>query len=184
MDAAGRQRHRPAAEEPMRSVLILSQRERAELFAGTAQRLGFGSEAIVEKDLWVCWVLGQLFTGIAGIGGHLVFKGGTSLSKVYRTINRFSEDVDITIGRELFGMAGDDHDPEKASNPSQRKKRTEKLMEACSQWISGDLKRMLEERTRAAIGDGGWSYSMDAEDDTNLTLLFEYPSVLRPTVGH
>lgn len=146
----------------MRSVLALSPRERAELFAGAAQRLGFGGESIVEKDFWVTWVLGQLFTGVAGLGDHLVFKGGTSLSKVYRAINRFSEDVDVTIGRELFGMAGDDHDPEKAPNPSQRKKRTEKLVEACSKWIGGDLKRLLEERTRDTIGNGGWNCTASA----------------------
>jgi predicted nucleotidyltransferase component of viral defense system len=75
----------------MKSVLALSDRERAELFSATARKLGFSNEAIAEKDFWVCWTLGQLFQGIPGIGDHLVFKGGTSLSKVYRAINRFSE---------------------------------------------------------------------------------------------
>jgi predicted nucleotidyltransferase component of viral defense system len=107
----------------MNSVLALSDRERVELFSATAQKLGFSNEAIAEKDFWVCWTLGQLFQGIPGIGDHLVFKGGTSLSKVYRAINRFSEDVDITVGRELLGFDSDEHDPEKAANKSQAKKK-------------------------------------------------------------
>jgi predicted nucleotidyltransferase component of viral defense system len=96
------------------SVLRLSGRERVELFSATAQKLGFSNEAIAEKDFWVCWILKQLFQEIPSIGDHLVFKGGTSLSKVYKAINRFSEDVDITVGRELLGFEGDKHDPETA----------------------------------------------------------------------
>lgn len=64
----------------MNSVLRLTSEQRAELFRAAAQRLGFG-EVIVEKDFWVCWTLRQLFT-LPGIGEHLIFKGGTSLSKV------------------------------------------------------------------------------------------------------
>jgi len=153
----------------MNSVLALGYRERAELFSATARKLGFSNEAIAEKDFWVCWALGQLFQGIPGIGEHLVFKGGTSLSKVYRAINRFSEDVDITVGRELLGFDSDEHDPEKAANKSQAKKKTEQLVAACGRWVAGDLKTQLESRTRDAIGSGPWKYSVD--DTDQLTLL-------------
>ncbi len=54
--------------------------------------------AILEKDIWICWVLQELFT----LPANMVFKGGTSLSKVYNLINRFSEDVDITIDYRYF----------------------------------------------------------------------------------
>src|SRR5665213_3131311 len=131
----------------MNSVLALSDRERAELFSATARKLGFSNEAIAEKDFWVCWTLGQLFQGIPGIGDHLVFKGGTSLSKVYRAINRFSEDVGITVGRELLGFDSDEHDPEKAANKSQAKKKIEELAAACGRWVAGDFKTQLESRT-------------------------------------
>ena len=160
----------------MNSVLALSDRERAELFSATARKLGFSNEAIAEKDFWVCWTLGQLFQGIPGIGDHLVFKGGTSLSKVYRAINRFSEDVDITVGRELLGFDSDEHDPEKAANKSQAKKKIEELAAACGRWVAGDFKTQLESRTRDAIGSGAWKYSVDETDE--LTLIFQYPSVL------
>ena len=48
----------------------------------------------VEKDFWVCWTLRELFT-LSGIGEHLTFKGGTSLSKAWKLIRRFSEDIDL-----------------------------------------------------------------------------------------
>lgn len=54
----------------MNTVLRLTNEQRAELFRGAAQRLGFG-EVIVEKDFWVCWTLRQLFT-LPGIGEHLI----------------------------------------------------------------------------------------------------------------
>lgn len=54
---------------------------------------------IIEKDIWICWVLQKLFT----LPIAMAFKGGTSLSKAYNLINRFSEDVDVTIDyRELL----------------------------------------------------------------------------------
>jgi len=59
--------------------------------------LGRGLEraaALLEKDVWVVWALQTLFA--APFGEHLVFKGGTSLSKAYNLIRRFSEDVDLT----------------------------------------------------------------------------------------
>ncbi len=162
----------------MKTVLGLSARDRAALFSATSQKLGFGTDVIVEKDLWVCWTLQQLFNEISGYGPHLVFKGGTSLSKVYSAIKRFSEDVDITLSRELLGLDSDDHNPEKAPSGNQKDKRIEVLRSACSQWVAGDLKRQLEAKTREALGEGGWSYAVDQTDKHRLTLLFNYPSVL------
>ncbi|MFV0411024.1 MAG: nucleotidyl transferase AbiEii/AbiGii toxin family protein, partial [Paracoccus sp. (in: a-proteobacteria)] len=63
---------------------------RAEAFQEAASRIGF-SQAIVEKDFWVCWSLSKLFA-LPGFGEDLIFKGGTSLSKAYDVIHRFSED--------------------------------------------------------------------------------------------
>ena len=61
--------------------------ERAELFAETAERKGI-ADAIVEKDFWVCWMLQQLFS-IDAFAGRLLFKGGTSLSKVFHAITAY-----------------------------------------------------------------------------------------------
>ncbi len=61
------------------------------------------SELAVEKDFWVCWTLQKLF-GLAEWGGHLTFKRGTSLSKCWNLIERFSEDIDIVIDRNVLGF--------------------------------------------------------------------------------
>jgi hypothetical protein len=79
----------------MESVARLSPAERRELFAETAARKGM-TPAIVEKDFWVCWTLGRLFAH-PDLSRLLMFKGGTSLSKVFNLIERFSEDIDLIL---------------------------------------------------------------------------------------
>src|SRR5579864_6597154 len=56
----------------------------------------------VEKDFWVCWTLRELFQ-LPEWGTHLTFKGGTSLAKAWKLIERFSEDIDIALAPEAFG---------------------------------------------------------------------------------
>ena len=56
------------------------------------------TEIILEKDFWVCWTLKRLFSNPT-LAPYLTFKGGTSLSKAYGLIERFSEDIDLTISR-------------------------------------------------------------------------------------
>ncbi|MBE7416824.1 MAG: nucleotidyl transferase AbiEii/AbiGii toxin family protein [Ideonella sp.] len=60
------------------------------------------SSVMVEKDFWVCWLLGLLFAD-PELARHLVFKGGTSLSKVYGVIDRFSEDIDLSMVPAFIG---------------------------------------------------------------------------------
>jgi predicted nucleotidyltransferase component of viral defense system len=79
----------------MDNVALLSKRERALLFERTAERKHL-TLAVVEKDFWVCWALGYLF-GKSEFKENLAFKGGTSLSKAYSLINRFSEDIDLAL---------------------------------------------------------------------------------------
>ena len=76
------------------AFLGLDRREQSQVYRALAPRLG-RSPVVLEKDVWVCWVLQALFT----MPGRLpmAFKGGTSLSKVFGAIARFSEDVDITL---------------------------------------------------------------------------------------
>ncbi len=66
-----------------------------DVFSETANRIG-ATPQIAEKDFWVIWVLKRLFED-AELGSSLTFKGGTSLSKAYGLINRFSEDVDLVL---------------------------------------------------------------------------------------
>lgn len=69
--------------------------EKALVFKEAEARLDIPAR-IVEKDFWVCWTLRELFS-LPGHGPHLTFKGGTSLSKGWKLIERFSEDIDVVI---------------------------------------------------------------------------------------
>jgi hypothetical protein len=156
----------------MNSILQLTSQERTELFKGAAQKLGMG-EVILEKDLWVCWTLRELFA-LPDIGEHLIFKGGTSLSKVWRAISRFSEDIDISLGRDWLGFAGDG-DPERLTG-GKRRDQIDKLAAACAAKVGGELLSALQARARVALKDAPWSIVVDEEDPQ--TLLFRYPTAL------
>ena len=90
---------------------------RVEIFTETANRRGI-SPVIVEKDFWVCWTLGQVFENPEESPSFL-FKGGTSLSKVFNAIQRFSEDIDLSINRHDLGFE-DERDPARATTRSQQ----------------------------------------------------------------
>lgn len=88
-----------------------SARRRQELFRETSRKMGV-HEAIIEKDFWVCLILRILFSS-EHWGDKIVFKGGTSLSKVYGVIERFSEDIDLILDwRELGYSKGEPWLPE------------------------------------------------------------------------
>jgi predicted nucleotidyltransferase component of viral defense system len=76
--------------------------DRRDVFLGAARRLGT-PEQNIEKDFWVTWTLDVLFNGPPAGHPRLLFKGGTSLSKAYDPISRFSEDIDITVFRQELG---------------------------------------------------------------------------------
>jgi hypothetical protein len=80
----------------MNRIALMSDERRNQLFSLTAERRGMRSGAIVEKDFWVTWVLGRLFASPL-LGTRILFKGGTSLSKVFGLIDRFSEDIDLIL---------------------------------------------------------------------------------------
>lgn len=85
----------------MRQVAVLPQKDRDALFRNTAVKTGM-SEAVVEKDFWVCFMLDYLFHRCPWKGA-LAFKGGTSLSKAYGLIARFSEDIDLILDWRVLG---------------------------------------------------------------------------------
>lgn len=79
---------------------------RQELFRETAIKMRV-HEAIIEKDFWVCWILDVLFSSPMW-SDKLIFKGGTSLSKVFSIIDRFSEDIDLVLDWRVLGYSADD----------------------------------------------------------------------------
>ena len=113
---------------------------RSGLFATTAQRLGTTPQN-VEKDLWVCWTLDALFNGLAG-GPRLMFKGGTSLSKAFGLINRFSEDIDVTVFGDDIGQQASVEELA-ALGTNQRMAALEAIRAACEAYINGPLSERL-----------------------------------------
>ena len=88
----------------MNGWLKLSKKRRIEILEQVNNRLGLPIQA-VEKDWWVTMVLKAVFS--SRFSEHFVFKGGTSLSKAYHLIDRFSEDIDLAIDRKFLGFDGD-----------------------------------------------------------------------------
>lgn len=104
---------------------------------------------ILEKDVWVVWTLRALFE--APFGPHLVFKGGTSLSKAYNAISRFSEDIDVTydiraIAGDLVKDAGDHPLPH---SKSQGKKWSDAIRARLPDWLNSTARPYLQERLDA-----------------------------------
>ena len=90
----------------MRAVAKLSPADRRALFVNTASKTGL-TAAIIEKDFWVCWTLDYLFHRSI-LKNSLVFKGGTSLSKAFSLISRFSEDIDLVFDWRTLGYGIDE----------------------------------------------------------------------------
>ena len=90
----------------MRKIAVIESKEREALFRNTAAKMGI-SEAVIEKDFWVCYMLDYLFHRCAW-KDNLAFKGGTSLSKAYNLIKRFSEDIDLILDWRVLGYEIDE----------------------------------------------------------------------------
>lgn len=123
------------------TVLAASANDRRDLFIGAGNRLGTVQQNI-EKDFWVCWTLDALFNGLQAGGPRLLFKGGTSLSKAYGLIARFSEDIDITVFRDDIGQAATVDELEALSG-KKRAGRLDAIREACQNYINGPLLEQL-----------------------------------------
>ncbi len=113
----------------MNNWLTLSKEEQIELFTQIGVKTGLPPQA-VEKDAWVSLILRMIFT--SELSCHLIFKGGTSLSKAFNLIQRFSEDIDLGIDRQYLGFKG---------NLSRGQIR--KLRKACHTFVSLDLAELL-----------------------------------------
>lgn len=148
--------------------------ERRVYFEQTAARMRL-SPQIVEKDFWVCWTLKELF-GLTDIGSTLIFKGGTSLSKVYRMIERFSEDIDVSLDRASLGFGGE-LDPEAGGSAKEQARRLDRLRQACQHRIARHLKPAFEKAITTKLGRATvWSVLVDEADPDRQTLLYAYPS--------
>lgn len=122
----------------MESVARLSSAERRELFAETAARRGM-TPAIAEKDFWVCWTLCRLFAH-PDLSRLLMFKGGTSLSKVFNLIERFSEDIDLVLDWRV--VVGED-DPLAERSATKQGVMNKAIDAKAVDYIGGELLAMI-----------------------------------------
>lgn len=154
--------------------------DRRDAFLGTSRRLGT-PEQNVEKDFWVTWTLDVLFNGLPAQHPRLLFKGGTSLSKAYGLISRFSEDIDITVFREDLGHAASIQELETLSR-KKRQARLDAIKDACRTYIQDTLRGQFEDVVRTTLAASRIrandpSVAVDPDDQDGQSLLFWYPSV-------
>ena len=160
--------------------LSASPEDRRDVFLGTAGRLGT-PEQNVEKDFWVTWTLDALFNGLPDRHPRLLFKGGTSLSKAYGLIFRFSEDFHITVFREDLGQAASIEELEALSG-KKRHAKLDAIKSACREYIQETLLGQFGVVVRSALTATGIdvneaSVVIDPGDPDGQSLLFWYPSV-------
>lgn len=121
----------------MDRVARLPAAERSALFAETAARMKT-TPAVAEKDFWVTWVLDRLFAD-AELARLLMFKGGTSLSKAYRLIERFSEDIDLILDWRMLSDALGNEDPLAERSKAKQEKLNAAINEQAQAVIGGEL---------------------------------------------
>lgn len=145
---------------------------RARAFEQAATRRGWRPSS-VEKDFWVCALLRELFA-LPHYGSHPTFKGGTSLSKAWSLIDRFSEDIDLTISRDALGF-GANQSPNLEQSGNERKRRLDALKLACRNAVHTGIDPALRARLQALLPNDNWQLTSDVEDPDGQTLLFAYP---------
>jgi len=154
--------------------------DRRDVFLGAATRLGT-PEQNVEKDFWVSWTLDVLYNGLPAGHPRFLFKGGTSLSKAYGLISRFSEDIDITVFQEDLGQ--DVSVPMlEAMSRKTRQARLDAIKAACCEYIQKTLAPQFARIVREVLAESKIqsvepAVAVDRDDPDGQSLLFWYPTV-------
>jgi hypothetical protein len=161
---------------PAREFLTLAPERRGLAFEQAATQRAL-DPVIVEKDFWVCWLLGVLF-GEPELGPHLVFKGGTSLAKVFGVIDRFSEDVDLSVSPAFVGADARGFDA--LVSRTRRDAAVAEMQRLCSLKVQETIRPVLEAAIRAALGGRAsgtnWlTFERDAQAQSPI-VYFHYPT--------
>lgn len=160
----------------MKNFNDLSEQRKLEIFNQASAQTGL-PQAAIEKDWWVTLALHSVFS--LPFSQHIVFKGGTSLSKGWMLIERFSEDIDLAINRSMFGFEG---------NPTKGEIR--RLRKASCKFISNEFPKQLEKQL-LKMGISNFEIAVrdfDASDTDPVELQLFYSSIteksdyLRPQV--
>jgi hypothetical protein len=128
------------------------------------------SPVVLEKDFWVCWLLGVLFE--SKFSEKLVFKGGTSLSKVFGVIERFSEDIDLSLSPDFLDL------PAAGASRNQANKWMKIAEVACGNAIQHEIGPAMEAAVHDILGDrekAWFEFTTDANSNSPI-LLFHYPT--------
>lgn len=148
-----------------------------------AQKVMHLAPQSIEKDVYVCLFLDKVMA-LPGIGEHLTFKGGTSLSKAHKITDRFSEDVDLVVDRHALGLA-EDGIPGPQHSPRQQKERAKKIAKACRAWAVDILIPALRTSLASELRDRTWSLELNADSDNHETMIsFGYPRQFVPDGGY
>jgi len=152
----------------MQEFVKLSAVERSEIIRNAAQAKGM-TPAIVEKDFWVCWTLDYLFARNQH-KDSFSFKGGTSLSKGFGLIDRFSEDIDLIMDWRLFGYSVDE--PLEPRSNTKQNAFIAKINADAAEFLAGDVRPSLASYIDSNTNEEAVVY---VKDDDPLTLCFRYP---------
>jgi hypothetical protein len=128
---------------------------------------------IIEKDFWVVWTLKHLFA--LSPRPPFIFKGGTSLSKAFALIERFSEDIDLIVDRSYLGFAGES-DIAAASSKSARRTRMDRVSDRVASYVAADLLPALQARFDSILSQKA---HLEVDPHRSETLLFHYPTAFR-----
>ena len=150
-----------------------SNTEREVLFANAADRAGIRNPAIVEKDFWVCFTLDYLFHK-SPWPQSFIFKGGTSLSKAYHVIERFSEDIDLIMDWRLLGYGI--HEPWEERSKTQQDKFNKKAVADASEFLTRIFAPQME-KDICDILNQDVTVRMDPDDKEQCTVNFYFPHV-------
>lgn len=157
----------------MITIARASDTEREVLFGNAADRAEISNPAIVEKDFWVCFALDYLFHK-SPWPQSFIFKGGTSLSKAYHVIERFSEDIDLIMDWRLLGYGI--REPWEERSKTQQDKFNKKAVANASAFLSETFAPRMEKDLSDIIGRN-IAVSMDPDDKDHCTVNIFYPHV-------
>ena len=141
------------------AFLDLSLNDRRDALGVAADRTGRPAH-LLEKDVWVVWTLAVLYG--SPLGEHLVFKGGTSLSKGYGVIRRFSEDVDLTY--DIRSLAPDlvgEHGDALPKSRSEERRWSKAVRDRLPDWVAAEVEPILAK----AIAAGGLAAKTRVDSD-------------------
>ena len=154
----------------MKRFALLPEEDRKEVIQSVSSSMGLRAD-IIEKDFWVCFMLNHLFHACKYMDAF-VFKGGTSLSKSYHVIKRFSEDIDIILDwRRLLSK---EDDPWGDRSKTQQDKFNKNVNEKAAIFYKNELVPCINAELEAILGLGEW-ISVDVEDE--MVINFYYPQI-------